>query len=81
MVEAVAGVTRDITERKEIKATVKARNERLKLLSEVANDLLLNEDPKVFLASVFEKVSTHLGLEVYFNPVLSLWEKPMPESL
>ncbi|MHC5862583.1 PAS domain-containing hybrid sensor histidine kinase/response regulator [Nostoc sp.] len=67
MIEAVAGVTRDITERKKIEATVKASNERLKLLSEVANDLLLNEDPKVFLASVFEKISTHLGLEVYFN--------------
>lgn len=67
MIEAVAGVTRDITERKQIEATVKASNERLKLLSEVANDLLLNEDPKVFLASLFEKVSTYLGLEVYFN--------------
>ncbi|WP_442949457.1 ATP-binding protein [Nostoc sp.] len=67
MVEAVAGVTRDITDRKQIEATVKASNERLKLLSEVANDLLLNEDPKVFLASLFEKVSTYLGLEVYFN--------------
>ncbi|AVH66411.1 multi-sensor hybrid histidine kinase [Nostoc sp. 'Peltigera membranacea cyanobiont' N6] len=67
MVEAVAGVTRDITDRKEIEATVKASNERLKLLSEVANDLLLNEDPKLFLAGLFEKVSTHLGLEVYFN--------------
>ncbi|MEH2013772.1 PAS domain-containing hybrid sensor histidine kinase/response regulator [Nostoc sp.] len=67
MVEGVAGVTRDITDRKQIEATVKASNERLKLLSEVANELLLNEDPKVFLASLFEKVSTHLGLEVYFN--------------
>lgn len=67
MVEAVAGVTRDITDRKQIEATVKASNERLTLLSEVANDLLLNEDPKLFLASLFEKISTHLGLEVYFN--------------
>ncbi|MEH1938629.1 MAG: PAS domain S-box protein [Nostoc sp.] len=66
-VEAVAGVTRDISDRKQIEATVKASNERLKLLSEVANDLLLNEDPKAFLASLFEKLSTYLGLEVYFN--------------
>ncbi|WP_375499041.1 PAS domain S-box protein [uncultured Nostoc sp.] len=58
---------RDITDRKQIEATVKASNERLTLLSQVANDLLLNEDPKAFLASLFEKVSTHLGLEVYFN--------------
>ncbi|MGF2036592.1 MAG: PAS domain S-box protein [Nostoc sp. CmiVER01] len=66
-VEAVAGVTRDISDRKQIEATVKASNERLKLLSEVANDLLLNQDPKQFLASLFQKISTHLGLEVYLN--------------
>ncbi|MDZ8096056.1 MAG: ATP-binding protein [Nostoc sp. DedQUE05] len=63
----VAILFNDITDRKQIEATLKASNERLKLLSEVANDLLLNEDPKVFLASLFEKISTYLGLEVYFN--------------
>ncbi|MEH2251240.1 response regulator [Nostoc sp.] len=63
----VAVLFNDITDRKQAEATVQASNKRLRLLSEVANDLLLNEDPKVFLASLFEKVSTHLGLEVYFN--------------
>ncbi|MBE9002467.1 response regulator [Nostoc sp. LEGE 12447] len=63
----VAILFNDITDRKQIEATLKASNERLKLLSEVANDLLLNEDPKVFLASLFEKISTYLGLEVFFN--------------
>ncbi|MEH1834400.1 MAG: response regulator [Nostoc sp.] len=63
----VAVLFNDITDRKQAEATVQASNQRLKLLSEVANDLLLNEDPKAFLASLFEKVSTHLGLEVYFN--------------
>lgn len=66
-VEGVAGVTRDITERKQSEATAKASNERLQLLSEIANDLLLNEDSKAFLASLFAKVSRHLGLEIYFN--------------
>ncbi|MEH2247697.1 ATP-binding protein [Nostoc sp.] len=66
MVEAVAGVTRDITERKQAEATVQASNKRLQLLSETANDLLLTEDPKVFLASLFQKISTSLQLEVYF---------------
>lgn len=60
-------ISRDITEAKRIEVTVKASNERLKLLSEVANDLLLHKDPKIFLANLFAKVSTHLGLEVYFN--------------
>ncbi len=67
VVEAVAGVTRNITERQQTEASLKARNERLKLLSEIANDLLLSEDPKIFLASLFERVAAHLGLEVYFN--------------
>lgn len=67
MVEAVAGVTRDITERKQAEATVQTSNKRLQLLSETANDLLLTEDPKVFLASLFQKISTSLQLEVYFN--------------
>ncbi|MEH2166914.1 MAG: ATP-binding protein [Nostoc sp.] len=63
----VAILFNDITNRKQAEATVQASNKRLQLLSETANDLLLTEDPKVFLASLFEKVSTHLGLEVYFN--------------
>lgn len=48
-------------------AAIKDSHERLKLLSEVANDLLVNEDPKAFLAGLFKRISTYLGLEVYFN--------------
>ncbi|MEH2276418.1 MAG: PAS domain S-box protein [Nostoc sp.] len=63
----VAILFNNITDRKQAEATVQASNKRLKLLSEVANDLLLNEDHKIFLTSLFQKVSTHLQLEVYFN--------------
>ncbi|MCU0548058.1 MAG: PAS domain S-box protein [Leptolyngbya sp. Prado105] len=57
----------DISDRKKIEAALQAKNERLNLLSEVAADLLLNEDPKIFLARIFTKLSKHLNLEVYFN--------------
>ncbi len=57
----------DLSERKQIEVALQARNARLNLLSEVANDLLLNEDPKIFLARLFAKLSKHLDLEVFFN--------------
>ena len=61
------GMVVDITDRKQSEAAVKASNDRLKLLSEIANNLLVNEDPRTFLASLFKKVATHLDLEVYLN--------------
>ncbi len=64
------GMVIDVTERKQAEAQVVASNTRLRLLAEVADDLLLNEDPKTVLASLLEKVVRHLGLEVYFNYLL-----------
>ncbi len=64
---AFPGALADITVRKQAEAKLQASNNRLKLLSTTANDLLLNENPKTFLANLFAQVSTYLGLEVYFN--------------
>jgi hypothetical protein len=41
--------------------------ERLDLLAEIANDLLLTSQPEQVVRSVFQKISSHLGLEVYVN--------------
>ncbi len=60
-------VARDVTDRKQTEAKLQATNDQLKLLSATANALLLNENPKAFLANLFAQVSTFLGLEVYFN--------------
>jgi PAS domain S-box-containing protein len=57
----------DITDRKQAEAAIQSSNEQFKLLAESASNLLLVEDPKVYLASLFEKIATHLQLEVYFN--------------
>jgi signal transduction histidine kinase len=44
--------------------------ERLDLLAEIANDLLLTSQPEQVVRSVFQKISAHLGLEVYINYLL-----------
>ncbi len=42
-------------------------NARFKLLSDIAGELLLSEKPHEILRHVFERLSAHLGLEIYFN--------------
>ncbi len=43
------------------------QNEQVQLLSSLASSLLLSDNPREILDIVFEKLSAHLGLEVYFN--------------
>ena len=42
-------------------------NERVQLLSDLAGSLLHSDDPRELLDSVFDRLSSHLGLEAYFN--------------
>jgi GAF domain-containing protein len=46
------------------------RNQRLKILSDVANLLLLADNPRDVIETVFDRLSVHLGLEFYFNYLL-----------
>jgi signal transduction histidine kinase len=41
--------------------------ERLDLLAEIANHLLMSEKPDQIVSSVFRKIGRHLGLEVYLH--------------
>ncbi len=66
-VQTVADVLAEATARKEAEAALSARNERLALLSEMANQLLLANEPQKFVSGLFGKLSAHLGLEVYLN--------------
>ena len=66
-VQTVADVLAEASARKEAEAALRARNERLALLSEMANQLLLANEPQKFVSSLFAKLSAHLGLEIYFN--------------
>lgn len=42
-------------------------NARLKLLSDIASELLLSTTPHEILSPIFERLSAHLGLEVHIN--------------
>lgn len=49
----------------------KRAEERMRLLWEAANVLLLAEDPESLLADLFARVGRHLGLDAYFNYVVN----------
>ncbi|HYO16004.1 MAG TPA: GAF domain-containing protein, partial [Thermoanaerobaculia bacterium] len=47
------------------------QTERLRLLSDVAAQLLVHDRPRDLLATLFDRIAAHLGLEVYFNFLVS----------
>ncbi len=61
------GAILDITERVRSDRRLKEKNERLRLLSEAAAQLLLAEDPDTMLRRLFAKIGPHLDLDTYFN--------------
>jgi PAS domain S-box-containing protein len=50
---------------------LRRENERLQLMAEAAGALLLTEDPRELTRGIFARLSAHLGLEIYFNFLLS----------
>ncbi|WP_348245253.1 ATP-binding protein [Leptolyngbya sp. DQ-M1] len=68
--QKLIGVSIDITDRKQAEALIQGTNDRLKLLSEMTSELLLNENPQSFLNTLFQKLSAHLNLEIYVNYLL-----------
>ena len=55
----------DITERKLAEQALQNTNDRLGLLYSMSSSLLLHEQPKGFITSLFNQLSRHLQLEVY----------------
>jgi PAS domain S-box-containing protein len=70
----VAHVT-DITESKRIESALQKRNERLALLWEAAAVLLSADEPRVMLKRLFDRIAPHLGLDAYFNFMVSEGEE------
>ncbi|MBD2465398.1 response regulator, partial [Oscillatoria sp. FACHB-1407] len=64
------GTCTDIQSEIDAQALIQAKNDRLKLLSEMTNELLLNENSQSFLNTLFQKLSAHLNLEIYVNYLL-----------
>ena len=63
----LAVMFQDITERKRVEESIAKQNERLSLLWEAAGVLLTTDDPDAMLSSLFSKIRRTLGLDVYFN--------------
>lgn len=59
--------TRDITDRKRAEERLRKRGERLQLLSETLGQLLSARDPNLIVRELFPKVAEHLGVDTYFN--------------
>lgn len=57
----------DINKLKQAEKALQQGNDRLKLLSETASDLLSSEQPLALLASLFRKLSAQMDLDVYFS--------------
>ncbi len=61
------GVCADITERKQVEEAWQRTNDRLKLLSETASDLLSSEQPLALIDTLFKKLSAQMSLDLYLN--------------
>lgn len=58
---------RSIVRRERAEEALRRSNERLTLLAETANRLLLGARPQEFMGSLFQRLSSHLHLELFFN--------------
>jgi PAS domain S-box-containing protein len=58
---------KDISKFKEIEKVLEENNKKLELLHSTTTSLLFEDNPKKLLDALFEKLSKHLELEVYFN--------------
>jgi PAS domain S-box-containing protein len=61
------GSNRDITEREQVEEALVRSNERFKLLSETAGQLLLTDAPQQIVNALCRKVLTYLDCDAFFN--------------
>ncbi|WP_179228365.1 PAS domain S-box protein [Leptolyngbya ohadii] len=67
--ESVAFIL-DLSERKQAEADLQERNDHIQLLYETTRDLLSSTQPLTLLETIFEKLRTLTGLDVYLNYML-----------
>jgi PAS domain S-box-containing protein len=61
------GMVQDITERKKAEENLQYSNSKLKLISNIANQLLSAAQPKALIQELCEKVMSFLNCDVFFN--------------
>jgi PAS domain S-box-containing protein len=64
-------LARDITDRIIERRNLEKRNDLLSLLAEAAGHVLATEDPGKLMRGVFERISSPLGVDAYFNYTVS----------
>jgi PAS domain S-box-containing protein len=64
------GILRDITERKRADVALMKSEEKFKLLSQVAGELLASADPQGLVNHLCRKVMEHLDCHAFFNYIL-----------
>ncbi|MCU7376318.1 PAS domain S-box protein, partial [Paucibacter sp. O1-1] len=62
-VEAIAGTTRDVTERKQAEESIRTQAERQRLLWVAAASLLTNDDPELMMRELFARIAPHFSLD------------------
>jgi PAS domain S-box-containing protein len=63
----VCGISTDITPRKQMEESLRGTLERVRLMSDVASELLAAEQPKEVLESLCRKVMAHIGCHVFLS--------------
>jgi len=70
-IQGASKIARDITPRKRAEETLRKQSDRLRLLWEAAAVLLSADDPDGMLRTLFGKIGPHLGVDAYFNHVVT----------
>lgn len=63
-------VLKDKTKSTHIDQILKETNHKTSFLTGISNDILISEEPKQLLTSLFNRISDYLDLDVYFNYIL-----------
>ncbi|MBD1825490.1 PAS domain-containing protein, partial [Cyanobacteria bacterium FACHB-DQ100] len=66
----MSGTVLDITERKHTEAELQERNAQLQLLYETTRDLLSSTQPLALVETVFHRLKSLIGVDVYLNYIL-----------
>jgi PAS domain S-box-containing protein len=70
-IQGASKIARDITPRKRAEEALRRQSERLRLLWEAAAVLLTADDPDGMLRRLLGKIGPHLGVDAYFNHVVT----------
>ncbi len=65
------GTATDIEDLKQTEAALQDRTARMVLLSDAARDLLISDDPSALLETLYHRLASLLGLEIYIHYELS----------